>query len=249
MKYAFIIQVRVGSTRMPNKILLPFYKGRSILDIIVNNLKRIQGVDTIIATPDTVSNDIVEEKAESLGVKCFRGLEQDVLQRFIDAAEMYGADGIVRICSDNPFLSMPDIEAILLAANQSVHDYISFMVNGLPSIKTHYGFYTEYVTLNALHKVQTLTQDPVYHEHVTNYIYTHSDKFHILWLQANPLLSSRNDIRLTIDTPEDFKSAQTIYQELVNTSKTMTIESVVEYLDQHFDIRMQMLEQIAKNSK
>lgn len=249
MEYVFIIQARVGSTRMPQKIMLPFYGGKSILDIIVEGLKDIPDSETIIAIPDSAPNDMLEKKARDLGIKCFRGAEDDVLQRFIDAAERFGADKIIRVCSDNPFLSIPDIGEIVCTARNSEYDYISFMIDGIPSIKTHYGFYAEYVTLDALRKVRALTQERIYHEHVTNYIYTHPGKFNILWLQAHPLLSGRNDIRLTIDTPEDFESARSIYRELSATSKAVPIESIVGYIDNHSDIRQRMQEQIAKNSK
>lgn len=249
MNISFIIQARVGSSRMPQKILLPFYDGMSILDIIVQKLKNISNTDVIIAAPDTKQNDIIEEYALKLNVKCFRGSEYNVLDRFIGAAEMYGADRIIRICSDNPFLSLPDINNIIHIANSFEYDYISFLVNGIPSIKTHYGFYTEYVTLDALCRVRKLTQDAIYREHVTNYIYTHPDIFNINWLECNPILIGKNDIRLTIDTPQDFDIAKSLYKELKSSSIDMSIESIVNLLYKRTDIRKLMLTQIFQNTK
>ena len=122
-------------------------------------------------------------------------------------------------------------------------------MNGVPSIKTHYGFWTEYVTLNALKKVDSLTKDSLYHEHVTNFIYTHPEYFNFHLLDTPSILLTRNKIRLTIDTEADFKSAQTIYEELTQISRYPTIEQVIHYLDNHSSYYQTMEQEIKKNSK
>ena len=85
----FIFQARSGSTRMPNKILLPFYDGKSILDLLIEKLKRVKDTQVIIATSVNPNCDPIEEVAKKHEVLCFRGSENDVLQRFIDAAEAH----------------------------------------------------------------------------------------------------------------------------------------------------------------
>ena len=75
------------------------------------------------------------------------------MNRFISAAEQYNAQKIIRVCSDNPFLDINSIKKLIETINENPSaDYISFNINGIPSIKTHYGFWTEYVTLNTLKK-------------------------------------------------------------------------------------------------
>lgn len=245
----FIVQARLGSSRLPNKIFLPFYDDATIFSLMVEKLKSVPDCDLIIATSDNERDDLIERKAQELGVKCFRGSEDDVLKRFIDAAEANGADKIIRVCSDNPFLDRSAIEELVDKAACSDKEYISFNVNGTPSIKTHFGFWTEYVTLGALKKVQAMTDEKLYHEHVTNYIYANPDSFSIGWIEADTSIVNRSDIRLTIDTQADFNNAKTIYNDLTVDTKYPAIKQIVEYLDSHPEYLDTMKAEIIKNSK
>lgn len=250
MNIVFIIQARLGSTRLPGKILRPFYSNLSIMDLLIKKLKQIPDTRIIMATTDSELDDPLAQKASDNNILCFRGSENDVLKRFIDAAETYAADKIIRVCSDNPFLDIESIyELIKFVEANSDYDYVSFNVNGTPSIKTHYGFWTEYVTLEALKKVQKLTDEKLYHEHVTNYIYTHPDTFKFYLLDTPEILLSHNKIRLTIDTQNDFVNAQTIYKEICNLESTPTIHDIIGYLDSHSDFYKAMESEINKNSK
>ena len=247
---AFIIQARLGSTRLPRKILLPFFKEKSILELLIDKLKQTEGKRIVLATSTHPINDPLEKLANDCKIECFRGVENDVLRRFIDAANYFNVSKIIRVCSDNPFLEVQSINQLIdYATNNPQYDYISFNVNGVPSIKTHYGFWTEYVTLNALKKVDSLTKDSLYHEHVTNFIYTHPEYFNFHLLDTPSILLTRNKIRLTIDTEADFKSAQTIYEELTQISRYPTIEQVIHYLDNHSSYYQTMEQEIKKNSK
>lgn len=250
MDFSFIVQARVGSTRLPNKILLPFYEQNCILDLLVRKLSQVSA-NIIIATSQNTENDILEEKAKAYGVPCFRGSENDVLQRFIDAAMYYNVQRIIRVCSDNPFLDLESIRILTSYVERSTesYDYVSFCVNGVPSIKTHYGFWTEYVTLDALRKVVQYTEEPLYHEHVTNYIYMHSALFNTAWLPVSKKLETHNNIRLTIDTLSDFENVKKLYSELCSKNPYPSIDSVVDYLDFHSEYYSLMKEQISNNLK
>lgn len=247
---AFIIQARLASTRLPNKILLPFWKDENILSILLKKLSFFKGVKVIVATSDNPINDPLIDFLEKEGVDYYRGNEDDVLDRFISAARQYGVDRIIRICSDNPFLDMQAIKILLDYSSKSEADYISFLVNKLPSIKTHFGFWTEYITLNSLMKVQKLTSDALYHEHVTNYIYAHPEQFKIEWIDGPVCLMNRDDIRLTTDTLIDFQNAQQIYNDLYKEDGPYPgIEAVVPYLDSHSEYLEIMKSEIMKNNK
>lgn len=249
MGIAFVIQARMGSTRMPQKVLRPFYGDKSILTLLLEKLSQIEGVQPIVATSLSENNDVIEEFCGKNGVKCFRGDESDVLKRFIDAAEFYGVDKIIRICSDNPFLELDSIQTLVKRSLCSNADYISFNINGTPSIKTHFGFWTEYVTLSALKKVQELTSEQLFHEHVTNYIYANPSLFKIEWIDGPECLKGRSNIRLTIDTPEDFDNARKVYSSLYEKNMYPTIKEVVDYLDENPDTYNTMSQQIRINSK
>lgn len=248
---SFVVQARSGSTRMPNKIILPFYKGKSILDLLIEKLSEVENTDIIIATSVNPNCDVIEEVAKIHGVSCFRGSENDVLQRFIDAAEYYHVGKIIRVCSDNPFLELDSINKLVAYADNegNTSDYISFKINEIPSIKTHFGFWTEYVTLKALKRVRQYTNENLYHEHVTNYIYANPDKFKIDWIEGPAIINAHPDIRLTIDTQEDFRNAQAIYANLCQKNQFPLITDVVDFLDRHQDYYISMKHQIEKNTK
>lgn len=252
MKYTFIIQARLGSTRLPQKILLPFYERKSILDLLIDKLKQVEveDIDIILATSKNPINDSLETIAEKNHIKCFRGSEDDVLQRFIDAAEFFGSSHIIRVCSDNPFIELCSMKGLIdFVTVNPQYDYISFNVNGIPSIKTHYGFWTEYVSLDALKKVASLTDIPLYHEHVTNYIYTHPEFFNYHLLNTSSILQDYEKVRLTIDTEIDFKNAQMVYKELCHANPYPTIEQIIHFLDNHPSFYQTMEQEILKNSK
>ncbi|MBO4264124.1 MAG: glycosyl transferase family 2 [Bacteroidales bacterium] len=243
---AFIIQARLGSTRLPNKILLPFCGQKGIFELMLDKLAGIRGADCIVATSTAPVNDTLEAICRARNVPCYRGAEQDVLQRFIEAARRYGKTRIIRVCSDNPFLNVPAIEALIARANMSDADYIGFDVAGTPAIKTHYGFWTEYVTLAALQKAAACTQDALYHEHVTNYIYTHPEDFRLEWLPVPPVVLENRHVRLTIDTAQDFDAAREIYAAIADKN---SFEALFRYINARPRLVEGMVRQIANNSK
>ena len=95
MKTAFIVQARMGSTRLPQKVLRPFYEGKCILELLISKLNQIANTKIIIATSLNAENNIIEQFCKEHSVICFRGEENDVLKRFVDAANAYGIDHII----------------------------------------------------------------------------------------------------------------------------------------------------------
>lgn len=247
-----MLQARVGSTRLPQKMTLPFFEDKTILELIIIKLQQnFPDVPIVLATSALQENDILEEIAKGLHCMVFRGSENDVLQRFIDAAEEFQFDRIIRICADNPFLDVSEMQNVIrFAENNPSFDYVSFTVNGSPSIKTHFGFWTEYVTLQALKKVNLATKDSFYHEHVTNYIYGHEALFQIKFIAANSILQGRNDIRMTLDTAVDFTALSEIYLKLNQRyGNTFGIKEIISFLDENEQYKIIMTNQIIENSK
>lgn len=250
MNIGIIIQARMGSTRLPGKILKPFYGGKTLLETLLDNLHKVKDSKVIIATSVNENNDQLESFLHEKGELVYRGSENDVLDRFIKAAEANGVDGIVRICSDNPFLDWHGVATLVEKAHKSDADYIGFWVNGKPSILTHFGFWGEFVTLDALQRVASTTDEGTpAHEHVTYHIYNHPDEYKCEWIAGPDFLEGRDDIRLTIDTQEDLESALKVYTDLKAKDDNFTLLDVVEYLDNHEDIKQSMLKIISQNVK
>ena len=249
MNTGIIIQARLGSTRLPGKILLPFYGEQTIIDILMDKLHQATASQVVIATTTDPGNDLLVEHLQANGELVFRGSENDVLDRFIKAAEEYQLDGIVRICSDNPFIDPEGIKTLIEKAQDSEADYIGFRINGLPSIKTHFGFWGEYVTLDALKKVAATTDDRQAHEHVTIHIYTHPEDYCCEWIDCPDFIQGRDDIRLTVDTQEDFDNAQRVYADLMAEHPGFGMKEIVSYLDEHDALKTSMKRIITQNTK
>lgn len=249
MNLGIIIQARLGSTRLPGKILLPFYRGQTIIDILLEKLHRATDIPVVIATTTDPGNDLLVAHLQARGELVFRGSENDVLDRFIQAAGLHQLEGIIRICSDNPFIDLKGIQNLIEKAQNSEAEYIGFRINGLPSIKTHFGFWGEYVTCNALKKVAASTDDQPAHEHVTIHIYSHPGEYHCEWIECPDFIQGRNDIRLTVDTQEDFANAQMVYANQKNSHPDFGLKEVVDYIDQHEELKSSMKRIIEQNAK
>lgn len=249
MNIGVIVQARMGSTRLPRKILREFHQGKALIEVLINNLKKVENVPIVVATSVNANNDELASFLQQRGIPVFRGEENDVLSRFIGAAEANGIDGIVRVCSDNPFLDWHGVATLIEKAQHSNADYIGFHINNTPSIKTHFGFWAEYVTLAALKRVFATTDDTQAHEHVTIHIYTHPEEYHCEWIECPDFLQGRNDIRLTVDNAEDFENAQRVYAALHALNPDFDLRDVVNYIDSDGDLRMSMKKLIDNNKK
>lgn len=250
MNIGIIVQARMGSTRLPGKILKPFYDGKTLLETLLDNLHKVADAKVIVATSVNENNDELEVFLKEKRELVFRGSENDVLDRYIKAAEVNSVDGIVRICSDNPFMDWHGVEQLVEKAKNSDADYIGFRINDKPSILTHFGFWGEFVRLSALKRVADTTEEGTpAHEHVTYHIYNHPDEYRCEWIAGPVFLQGRDDIRLTIDTSEDLVNALKVYSDLKAKDENFTLQDVVTYLDAHEDIKQSMISNIFQNKK
>lgn len=211
----FIIQARTGSTRLPNKVLKPFFENKSILKLIVEKIKiNFPNYPLVIATSNEIGDHKIKEFAINNEVICYQGSEKNVLSRFIETSKHYNFKTIIRVCADNPFLDVDLLKQLINTYKESTKefDYISYKdKDGLPVIKKHYGFFAELVTLDALKKVQKETGESVYLEHVTNYIYERGT-FKIKLIEIPDFIKGKQYLRLTIDDELDFNNLKEIYE-------------------------------------
>ncbi|MEN8879603.1 MAG: hypothetical protein ABF311_05470 [Polaribacter sp.] len=240
-----IVQARLGSTRLPCKMMLPFFQNKGILELLIDKLqKTYKKYPIIIATTLNKKDDEIEHLANIKRIKCYRGSENNVLERFTEAAEKFKIKKIIRICADNPFLNLKELDKLISIFLRSSADYVSFITNdATPIIKTHYGLWAEAISLDALYKIET--DNIFYQEHVTNYVYEHSEKFRIKWI---PISFEKSNIRLTTDTKEDFKLNQEIYNS-INGIDSLGVNDLIKYIARNKVWVSRMSEQINKNKK
>jgi spore coat polysaccharide biosynthesis protein SpsF (cytidylyltransferase family) len=252
-KLGIIVQARMESTRLPQKVVLPLINGYSILDIILCRLKDIAGTTQIIlATGELERNKGLQEIAEKNSIGFFCGTENDVLKRFIDCANLYGFNKVIRICADNPFLDMGLLEELVSEYKESIFDYVGFGIGEMPAILSHFGFFAELVSLDAMVKAHSLTTFGPDIEHVTRYIYNNRDLFAVKLIEVPEEIKYNQDIRLTVDNESDFRNAFIILEELTNGGRDFKysykdVLAVISKLGPGFVKNMKS--QIIENSK
>ena len=251
MKTGIILQARTGSTRLPGKMTMDFFAGNTILDILLQRLKKyFPEILIVVATTTNEKDEAMVVAAQRNDVEFFRGSEQDVLQRFVDAANHFGLTHVVRVCADNPMLSPSLLSALLHAWGDGAADYCSYQLpNGTPTIRSHYGLFCEGVRTDALKKVIASTDDSFFHEHVTNYLYNHPEEFNLQFIPAPEILNQYPQIRLTIDTAGDFENAGLVYKKFVQVGYEFDATNTVKVLQTMDGLFEAMNKEIITNSK
>jgi spore coat polysaccharide biosynthesis protein SpsF len=204
MKIVAIVQARMGSSRLPRKVLKDL-GGATVLDRVLNRLGRSRLIqESLVATTTEPGDDAIVEHCERTGRKIFRGSEQDVLDRYYQAAKYMDADAVVRITSDCPVIDPEVTDATIRAFLDRRADYASnTLVRSFPR-----GLDTEVMTMQALDRAWGESRKPHQREHVTPYIYEHPDEFKLHGIENETDCSQH---RWTVDTPEDLQLLQAIY--------------------------------------
>jgi len=226
MNKAAIIQARMSSTRLPDKVMKPIL-GKPMLELLIERLRRARHLDQIVvATTNNASDQVVEDLTRRLGVGCFRGSEEDVLDRVLRAAHKYDVDLIVEITGDCPLIDPQVVDQLVEMYLAEKVDYVSNV------LKRTYprGLDTQVFSTAVLDQVAQLTQDPVDHEHVSLYIYKHPERFKLRNIESG-LAEKYWDWRLTVDTPEDFALISKIYETLYLQNAAFALRDVLNLLD------------------
>lgn len=225
-KVVAIVQARMGSTRLPGKVLMDL-GGKPILWHVVNRLKLCRLIqEIVVATSTQCSDDLIETFCKENGILVFRGSEEDVLDRYYQAARTYQADFIVRITADCPLIDPQLVDAVIQKHLVSNGDYTS----NSHAVKRLYprGFDTEIFSYTALVRANQEAIKPDEREHVTPYFYRHPEFFRLVDEQRDHLLY-RPDIRICVDTQDDLTLLRRIFLELKGT--TMSAADIVKLFD------------------
>ncbi len=227
-----VIQARMGSTRLPGKVLKPV-AGQPLLWHIVHRLKASRLIEEIaIATTVNPLDEAIVEFGAAHGITVIRGPEDDVLARFARAAEMLDADIIVRVSSDAPFLDARFIDHLIASMIEQGGDYV-LMEEGAPC--AHEG--VDPLTRRGLDKLMMdAGDDPAAREHVTGYFKLHPDFVPIARAKTYPSLA-RDGGRLTIDTPDDLAFVEAVHARLAARAGEASLTDLLALLDREPELR------------
>ncbi|MBA7671258.1 hypothetical protein ES703_79412 [subsurface metagenome] len=216
-----VMQVRLSSKRLPNKLLLSL-KGTSIFEHILIRLKMVKTVSGLVVATTAGTEQLIRDIAHKYGTFILIGKEDDVLSRFSNAVKKYNMRNVVRATGDNPLVDIEYIDKALMLHRRKNADLTTYPL--LP-----YGTGVEVIRGDVLIKIDNLTSDPYEREHITQYIYRHKDAFNIVRGTPDNLVS-RPDIRLTVDTRDDYTRMVDIYENIYD-DMPIKLTDVIAYID------------------
>ncbi len=229
MKIVCIVQARVGSTRLPGKVLKTIC-GKTVLAHDISRLRKVKNIDEIIvATTILEKDDAIVKECEKVKVRYFRGSEEDVLSRYYYAAKEAGADVIVRITSDCPLIDIEVTEKTIEFYLNNSYEYVSNTYErSFPR-----GFDTEVFSFKLLEKAFKEAKEEIYREHVTTYFWKNPEIFSIGCYKNDVDYSN---YRLTLDTKEDFELIKIIYNKLYYKNKYFGFKDILKLFENNHEL-------------
>ena len=204
MKVSALVQARMGSTRLPGKVLKPIV-GKSMIELLLTRLSKSSELDEIVvATSKDAKNDELQLVVESLGYRCTRGSEKDVLSRFYESAKFIGADVVVRITGDCPLVDSKLVDECIKGYNNSNVDYFS----NINPLTYPDGLDIEVISFESIERANNEAKSKFDREHVTPYI-RNSDNFSQSSMQHTEDLSNQ---RWSVDEPEDLIVVTNVFE-------------------------------------
>jgi spore coat polysaccharide biosynthesis protein SpsF len=217
-----IIQARMGSTRLPGKVLMDL-GGQSVLSRVVRRLERARlPRQIVVATSIASGDDAVAAECVRLQVPCFRGSEDDVLDRYYQAVQAWPSDAVVRITADCPLIDSKVVDQTIEEFLQTGSDYSSTSEQTYPL-----GISAELFSNRALEQAWHEARKGYEREHVTPFFYEHPELFRISSISAP---GDYSHCRLTLDTADDLQLIRAVYASFDNQD-TMSWQEVVGLLE------------------
>ena len=230
MKIVAIIEARMSSSRLPGKVLMEAAK-KPMLEHLVNRLKFVASLDEIIiATTINKSDDILENFSKNMNISCYRGSENDVMSRVIEAADSVCTDIVVGITGDCPVIDPQLIEQTIQLFKINNADYVANAhVRTYPD-----GMDTQVYKLDILKQSAAMTNDKLDREHVTLHIRNNPDLFSHLYLPAPPECFWP-ELGLTLDEQEDYELLKKIIEHFNPINPLFSCLDIVRLLNKKPD--------------
>lgn len=202
MKTVAIIQARIGSTRLPYKMMLSLH-GKPIIEWVIKRVQKSKCLnDIIVAIPMSEENDILERYIMQLGVKVFRGSESNVLERFYNSVKHENASHIIRICADNPLIDPHEIDNLIQFYTDNSCDYA---YNHIPKNNLYPdGLGAEMISFDLLRTLYEVVESQHHKEHCLSYIHDNKEQFVIKTFNPPNRNLHHPELRFDIDTFDDY---------------------------------------------
>lgn len=234
MRIVATIQARMGSSRLPGKVL-KHIMGKPMLFYQIERIKQSMLIDDIvIATSTSPADDVLEVFAKENGISCYRGSENDVLRRIVDTLHHFKIELNVEFMGDNPIPDPNLVDAIIgfYLKNKDKYDYVS------NSLKTTYppGFEVYVYPSATLFAAEKEAKIDKLREHVGIHIYNRPDRFRIFNIEAPEYFRRYVDFHFEVDTEEDFEVIKAIIGHFYPLNPCFSVSQAIQYLEQHHDL-------------
>lgn len=229
-KYAALIEARMGSSRLPGKVMLDM-AGAPMLQRMIERVRLSRRLDeVVVCTTVNPSDDIIQGLCESLGCPVFRGSEKDMLDRLLTAAKSRRAEVIVQLTGDCPLIDPAHIDKTIAVFEKTGADYVAN--NLTPTFPI--GFDVRMFPTAVLEEAGRLTQDPIDRVHGSYYIYTHPERFRLAGWEADRNMDA--GLRLTVDEHLDYELVRRVFAALLPGGIGFTAAQAVDWLREHPEI-------------
>lgn len=235
MNIVTVIQARTGSTRLPNKVLMPL-AGKTLLERMIERVQWSELAGKIIvATTEEKSDDVIQEICEKNNFRIYRGSTEDLLDRHYQAAKLFNADAVVKIPSDCPLIDFRIIDKVIdyFIKNSEKFDFVS---NLHPATYPD-GNDVEIMHFSVLENAWKNATRKLEREHTTPYIWENPDKFRIGNVEWETGLNYSMSYRFTIDYPEDYEFIRRVYDELYHKNPKFSLTDILKLLEEKPEIK------------
>ena len=224
-----IIQARMGSQRLPGKSMADL-AGEPLLWQFLERVKRCKNIDQVVlATTSKTQDDVLVKIADRCNLQSFRGAENDLVDRYYQAAKLFNADIVVRICADNPVVEPAEVGRIIDYHKNNDSDFSSNTHNIMDNMYPD-GLGAEVFDFATLEELTRLTDNPENREHPHSYFYEHPEKYKIGTVPC-PKSFQRPDLKLDVNTAEELKFLQAIYEYWYKKDNHFHIENIIWWYD------------------
>jgi len=238
-KIDVIVEARMSSSRLPGKTMMKVL-GRPNIELMIERLRKANYIDDIIvATTLNSSDDVIVDLCNKKQISFYRGSENDVLGRVLQAAKCFATDIIVEITGDNPLADPVLVDKMVEKFLQV--DEIDYLSNDFGAYIESYpvlipfGLNIKIFTRNVLSGIEKITSHPTDREHVVNYILQNMKKFKTMEYKIEKEYQ-RPEFRFTMDYPEDFQVIKSVYENLYPQDKNFSTQDIFKYFDSNKDV-------------
>lgn len=229
MRIIGLLIARMSSRRLAGKVLMPVL-GRTLTELQLERYRRASSLDSVaVATSTDLSDDPIARLADTLGIGCYRGPLDDVLGRILGAAREFGADHVVRIGGDCPFLEWRLVDRVVGAHLADGNDFTS---NVFPPTYPD-GLDMEVYSADCLARLDVEAELPSAREHISPFVAAHPDRYRIGNVESPRDLSH---VRLTVDEPEDLEVVRRVFEALYPGNPDFTLDDILGFLEKRPEI-------------